>query len=326
VHSSHCSPCRRYCGGCGAAAPGGIDDRAAARPARRRRTGGRRGARARCLVGARPLRQPQPVRARRAGARARPHRRAHALPGPRARDPRPRRRDRHRREPGRAHERRVGGHRDRRRRARARMGRRARFLALPPPSSGGARGRPAGARTRNPPEHLASADETAAVWDEAFYPLAAGAWTRGGAGAGRRLAHEGVRVPSAAGLRARAGRASRRAAPLPAAPLVGERHRRRARPRPARAGGPPGVGDGNRRAPHAARRRAARTGCARAVRRVRARRPGRRAARPAAPLGIVVRTASFGLAGCARIAVPGPEGLERLDRARDAAAAEEGSA
>ena len=43
-----------------------------------------------------------------------------------------------------------------------------------------------------------------------------------------------------------------------------------------------------------------------------------------APLGIVVRDCtSFGLAGCARIAVPGPDGLERLDRALDAVAAAE---
>jgi histidinol-phosphate/aromatic aminotransferase/cobyric acid decarboxylase-like protein len=46
-----------------------------------------------------------------------------------------------------------------------------------------------------------------------------------------------------------------------------------------------------------------------------------------APLGIVVRDCtSFGLAGCSRIAVPGPDGLERLDRALDTVAAEEVSA
>jgi threonine-phosphate decarboxylase len=32
---------------------------------------------------------------------------------------------------------------------------------------------------RNPTGELAAADETATVWDEAFYPLATGAWTRG---------------------------------------------------------------------------------------------------------------------------------------------------
>src|SRR6266540_1255110 len=36
---------------------------------------------------------------------------------------------------------------------------------------------------RNPTGQLAPPDEAAAVWDEAFYPLAAGAWTRGDAGA-----------------------------------------------------------------------------------------------------------------------------------------------
>lgn len=35
----------------------------------------------------------------------------------------------------------------------------------------------------NPTGRLAGADERAAVWDEAFYPLAAGAWTRGDPGA-----------------------------------------------------------------------------------------------------------------------------------------------
>jgi histidinol-phosphate/aromatic aminotransferase/cobyric acid decarboxylase-like protein len=43
-----------------------------------------------------------------------------------------------------------------------------------------------------------------------------------------------------------------------------------------------------------------------------------------APLGIVVRDCtSFGLPDCARIAVPGPAGLERLDAALRAVEAEE---
>jgi histidinol-phosphate/aromatic aminotransferase/cobyric acid decarboxylase-like protein len=42
-----------------------------------------------------------------------------------------------------------------------------------------------------------------------------------------------------------------------------------------------------------------------------------------APLGIVVRDCtSFGLPDCARIAVPDPDGLEHLDHALDAVAAE----
>src|SRR5207244_11861025 len=36
---------------------------------------------------------------------------------------------------------------------------------------------------RNPTGRLAAPGGTAAVWDEAFYPLATGAWTRGDAGA-----------------------------------------------------------------------------------------------------------------------------------------------
>jgi histidinol-phosphate/aromatic aminotransferase/cobyric acid decarboxylase-like protein len=36
---------------------------------------------------------------------------------------------------------------------------------------------------RNPTGRLATPNETAAVWDEAFYPLATGEWTRGDAGA-----------------------------------------------------------------------------------------------------------------------------------------------
>src|SRR5262249_49177656 len=37
----------------------------------------------------------------------------------------------------------------------------------------------------NPTGRLAAAGETAAVWDEAFYPLATGRWTRGDVAAGR---------------------------------------------------------------------------------------------------------------------------------------------
>jgi histidinol-phosphate/aromatic aminotransferase/cobyric acid decarboxylase-like protein len=50
-----------------------------------------------------------------------------------------------------------------------------------------ARVEPAGARWRsnphNPTGALAGPDDTAAVWDEAFYPLATGRWTRGDPGA-----------------------------------------------------------------------------------------------------------------------------------------------
>jgi histidinol-phosphate/aromatic aminotransferase/cobyric acid decarboxylase-like protein len=50
--------------------------------------------------------------------------------------------------------------------------------------AGGADGAPRWrSNPNNPTGRLASADATAAVWDEAFYPLATGAWTRGDEGA-----------------------------------------------------------------------------------------------------------------------------------------------
>jgi histidinol-phosphate/aromatic aminotransferase/cobyric acid decarboxylase-like protein len=184
---------------------------------------------------------------------------------------------------------------------------------------------------RNPTGQLAAADYTAAVWDEAFYPLAAGAWTRGDAGAvvvgsltkvfacpGLRLGY--VLAPDpylAERLRRRQPRWSVNGiaaalvpellerADVPAwataiaalrAELIEVLHAHGLRPRPSDA-------------PFVLVDRAA----------------GLRD--QLAPFGIVVRDCtSFGLAGCARIAVPGPDGLERLDRALDAVAAEEVSA
>jgi histidinol-phosphate/aromatic aminotransferase/cobyric acid decarboxylase-like protein len=183
----------------------------------------------------------------------------------------------------------------------------------------------------NPTGRLAAPDETAAVWDEAFYPLATGAWTRGDAGAvvvgsltkvfacpglrlgyvlapdaclaerlRRRQAHWAVNGIAVALVPELLGRAD-----LPAwsaaiaalrTQLVDVLHAHGLRPRPSDA-------------PFVVVDRAA----------------GLRDR--LAPLGIVVRDCtSFGLAGCARIAVPGPDGLERLDRALDAVAAEEVSA
>jgi histidinol-phosphate/aromatic aminotransferase/cobyric acid decarboxylase-like protein len=183
----------------------------------------------------------------------------------------------------------------------------------------------------NPTGRLAVPDETAAVWDEAFYPLATGAWTRGDAGAvvvgslTKVFACPGLRLGYVLAPDARVAERLRRRQPrwsvngiavalvpelleradLPAwstaiaalrTQLVDVLHSHGLRPRPSdapfvlvdRAGG--------------LRERLA-------------------------PLGIVVRDCtSFGLAGCARIAVPGPDGLERLDRALDAVAAEEVSA
>jgi histidinol-phosphate/aromatic aminotransferase/cobyric acid decarboxylase-like protein len=184
---------------------------------------------------------------------------------------------------------------------------------------------------RNPTGQLAAQNETAAVWDEAFYPLAAGVWTRGDAGAvvvgsltkvfacpGLRLGYVLTPDPHLAErLRRRQPRWSVNGiagalvpellerADLPAwssaiaalrAEMVGVLHAHGLRPRPSDApfvlvDGAAGLRD------------------------------------RLAPLGIVVRDCtSFGLAGCARIAVPGTDGLERLDRALDVVGAEEVSA
>ncbi len=128
----------------------------------------------------------------------------------------------------------------------------------------------------NPTGRLASPDETAAVWDEAFYALATGEWTRGDAGAvvvgsltklfacpGLRLGY--VLAPDAPFADRIRDRQPRWAVNGLAVALVPELLERTDLP---------------------------------------------------APLGIVVRDcASFGLPECARIAVPGPADLERLEHA-----------
>src|SRR5205823_2623087 len=55
----------------------------------------------------------------------------------------------------------------------------------------------------NPTGRLAGAGDIAAVWDEAFYPLATGAWSRGDVAAGRALAAVGslTKVFACPGLR-----------------------------------------------------------------------------------------------------------------------------
>ena len=184
---------------------------------------------------------------------------------------------------------------------------------------------------RNPTGQLAGPNETAAVWDEAFYPLARGAWTRGDAGAvvvgslTKVFACPGLRVGYVLAPDAHLAERLRRRQPrwsvngiaaalvpelleradLAAwataisalrAQLVDVLHAHGLHPRPSDA-------------PFVLVGRAA----------------GLRDR--LAPLGIVVRDcASFGLAGCARIAVPGPDELERLDRALSTVAAEEVSA
>jgi histidinol-phosphate/aromatic aminotransferase/cobyric acid decarboxylase-like protein len=169
------------------------------------------------------------------------------------------------------------------------------------------------------------------VWDEAFYPLATGAWTRGDAGAvvvgslTKVFACPGLRLGYVVAPDAHCADRLRRRQPrwavngiaaallpdlleradLPAwsrrisdlrSELVGVLHAHRLHPRPSDA-------------PFVLVDRAA----------------GLRDR--LAPLGIVVRDcASFGVPDCARIAVPDPDGLERLDRALNTVAAEEVSA
>ena len=180
----------------------------------------------------------------------------------------------------------------------------------------------------NPTGRLVAADETAAVWDEAFYPLATGRWTRGDAGAvvvgsltklfacpglrlGYVLASQGAFADR---LRARQPRWAVNG--LAAAMLPGL----------LELADLPGWANGV----------AALRADLVAVLRAHGLRP-RRSDAPfvlvdgaaglrdrLAPLGIVVRDcASFGLADCARMAVPGPDGLARLDRALRVVAATE---
>ena len=184
---------------------------------------------------------------------------------------------------------------------------------------------------RNPTGRLAAPGETAAVWDEAFYPLATGAWTRSDAGAvvvgslTKVFACPGLRLGYVVAPDAHFADRLRRRQPcwavngiaaalvpdlleradLPAwsrgiadlrTQLVDVLHAHGLHPRPSDApfvlvDGAAGLRD------------------------------------RLAPLGIVVRDCtSFGLPDCARIAVPDPDGLERLNRALDAVAAEEVSA
>lgn len=174
----------------------------------------------------------------------------------------------------------------------------------------------------NPTGRLAGAGETAAVWDEAFYPLATGRWTRGDADAGSVVVGSLTKLLACPGLRlgyvlgpdeATVARLAARqpgwsvnalaAAALPelleAVDLAGwvagiAALRRRLvevleghglSPLPSEASWVLVEGAGGLR-------------------------------ELLAPRGVLVRDcASFGLAGTVRVAVPGPEGLERLDRA-----------
>jgi len=184
---------------------------------------------------------------------------------------------------------------------------------------------------RNPTGELARADARAAVWDEAFYPLATGTWTRGDAGA--VVLGSLTKVFGCPGLRV--GYAL--------APDPGLAHRVRARqPRWAVNGMAAALvpemlarADLPAWATEIGRLRAELI----AVLRAHGLRP-----RPSdapyvlvdgaaglrerlAPLGVVVRDCtSFGLGGCARVAVPDAGGLERLDAVLHAVAAQKVSA
>jgi histidinol-phosphate/aromatic aminotransferase/cobyric acid decarboxylase-like protein len=175
---------------------------------------------------------------------------------------------------------------------------------------------------RNPTGELAVADETAAVWDEAFYPLATGEWTRGDAAVvvgsltkvfacpGLRLGY--VLVPDtrlADRLRRRQPRWAVNGIAAAIVPELLERAELRAwataiaemRGELVEVLRAHGLNPRRSDAPFVLVDRAA------ALR------------DRLAPLGIVVRDCtSFGLPDCARIAVPGPDGLERLDHALDA--------
>lgn len=180
---------------------------------------------------------------------------------------------------------------------------------------------------RNPTGRLAGPGDNAAVWDEAFYPLATGSWTRGDAGAvvvgslTKVFACPGLRVgyviaPDAGFADRLRRRQPRWAVNGLAAALVPELLERADLPSWA-------AGIANLRADlvgmlraHGLRPRSSDApfvlvdGAAGLRDRL-------------APLGVIVRDCtSFGLLDCVRIAVPGPTGLERLDRVLRAVAAE----
>ncbi len=110
----------------------------------------------------------------------------------------------------------------------------------------------------NPTGVLAAPDDRAGVWDEAFYPLATGRWTRGDVDRGsvvvgsltKVLACPGLRLGLRAGARPGAGRP----AGAPPAELVGQRARSSSASGPPCAGRSPGVGEVHRRAASPARR------------------------------------------------------------------------
>lgn len=180
----------------------------------------------------------------------------------------------------------------------------------------------------NPTGRLAAPDEPAGVWDEAFYPLATGEWTRGDeetvvVGSLTKLfACPGVRLgyvlapdwSLADRLRARQPRWSVNGL---AAALLPDLLDRADLP-----GWAMGIAALRTDLVDVLRAHGFRPGPSDAPFVLVDRAAGLR--ERLAPLGIVVRDcASFGLAECARIAVPDAGGLERLDRALRAIAVEE---
>jgi len=186
---------------------------------------------------------------------------------------------------------------------------------------------PTGPRWRSNPHspsgRLAGDDEQAGVWDEAFYPLATGTWTRGDAGAvvvgslTKLLACPGLRAGYVLGQPAQVSRVRARQPQWSVNAL-------------AAAALPDLLGAVDLSASAAAVRRL-RAGLVEVLARhglvarpsdanwVLVDAPGLRAR--LAPLGVVVRDCtSFGLPGTARIAVPPPAGLDRLDDALGASA------
>lgn len=189
------------------------------------------------------------------------------------------------------------------------------------PRGGGPRWR---SNPHNPTGRLAPGSEVAAVWDEAFYPLAAGAWTRGDAGAvvvgslTKLFACPGLRLGYVLAAPDLLGRVAARQAHwavgglgcalvpelLASADLPGWRDRiARARTELSALLAAHGLGPRPSDANWVL--------CSSAA--------GLRSR--LAPRAVAVRDcASFGLAGWARVAVPDAAGLDRLARALEATA------
>ena len=220
-----------------------------------------------------------------------------------------------------------------------------RYLHLPPPFfvapdpdsapgatqnvAGAGLGGPAGLGDRgrwrsnphNPTGLLAGAEETAAVWDEAFWPLATGTWTRRDASAGAVVLGSLTKLLSCPGLRAGYAMSADTG-------LVGRLRRRQPQwsVNGLVASALPELLETVDLGAWAAEIRVRRADLEAVLRRhgfaprpsdanwLLIDAPGLRAR--LGPLGVLVRDcASFGLPGVVRVAVPGSDGLVRLDQA-----------